>query len=42
MDFITIYVEQPLKDMEYEISEKEKVKLLRLLPIEIVVAKKTC
>ena len=35
-----IYVEQSIEDSGYKIVEKEKVKLLGILPIEIVVAMK--
>ena len=38
VDCRPIYLEQSLRDAGYEIREKEKLKLLRLLPLEIVVA----
>jgi len=38
VDCRPIYLEQSLRDAGYEIRRKEKLKLLRLLPLEIVVA----
>ena len=40
VDCRPIYLEQSLRDAGYEIRRKEKLKLLRLLPLEIVVAVK--
>lgn len=38
VDCRPIYLEQSLRDAGYKIRKKEKLKLLRLLPLEIVVA----
>ena len=40
VDCRPIYLEQSLRDAGYEVRRKEKLKLLRLLPLEIVVAVK--